>query len=123
MSLLNNIIARLRQHRLALVITLEIFLGAAIIFGTLARDNVSESRRDAYDMRRMAAYKKQSVEKMQKGLGTLNAQVKQGETQLRESRINRARLEAQLAIRDMKIDEARKMITRLIRENHFSKAQ
>jgi hypothetical protein len=122
MSALQSVILQLRQHRLALIIALEVFLGAAIIFGTLARDKAVEARSDAYDMQRMAAYKDQSVETMKADVDALNSQVQQREIQLRESKVNGARLEAQLAIRDMKIDEARKMISRLIRENHLSRA-
>ncbi len=119
-NLLRDIISRLRQHRLALIIALEVLLGAAIIFGTLARDRVVTARYDAYDMARMAAYKDRSVQQMQSDVDTLTTQSQQGAKQLRDSQLHSARLKAQLAIRDVKIKEAREMISRLIHEAQFS---
>lgn len=107
-------IKRLRQHRLTLVITLEVLCGAGIIIATLATDKINEAKSQSADMYLMAQHDQQQVIQIQQDQQEMDQQYQKIANHLKENQLEQARLEVNFSIQEIKIQEARKMISRLI---------
>lgn len=105
---------RLRQHRLTLVIALEVLCGAGIIFVTLSHDKINASRSQSADMFLMAQHDKQQYLQIQQDQQEMDQEYQKMTSRLKENQLDQARLEMNFSIQKIKIQEARKMISRLI---------
>ena len=123
MGMLGSILKHVRFQRLALLITLELAIGAAIIIGTLARDGLTRTQSQAWEMRQMALHNEQAYETLKAGYDQLQSRTEDHQNQLHQARKTISSLETQLQIEQVKFVEARKTISRLVRQNTLTDAQ
>ena len=106
---------RLRHHRLALVIALEIFIGAAIIGSTITHDQLDATRTQATDLVRIAQHQKDQTTLIQQDQKEMHHQYIKIIDRFQASQKKQSQLKSQLTQQNAQITEARKMITHLIK--------
>ncbi len=109
-------IKRLIKQRLVAIIALELLIGATIMGGTMAYDEINASKVQVADFYLMANHQQEQLDSVQAQNSSLMLENNKVKKDLRHSKLENVRLDTQLAIQEVKISQARRMISKLVKE-------